>query len=710
MSRLLLTPFALIVAAMLASSASAASRVALVVGVSKYEHAPMLANPTNDAADMAAALRRLGFDVELLLNPSRGSLEAAVRRYGDRSTGADVSLFHYSGHALEAAGRNWVLPSTVDINRARDLEFEAIDLNTILEQTDGGAKLSIAFLDACRDNPFARRLTGGSRDIPLRGLGPVDISATGTLVAFATAPGQVALDGDTRNSPFTAALLKHIETPGLEVKSLMVRVTRDVLETTSGKQRPWQNSSLEGEFYFIPPQLVARPSDQTANNLEVVFWDSVKASRNPADFEAYLTRFPKGNFVELARNRIAMLRQEASKLTSSNPGPEPVRPAPPSSPSSLADRLTTRFATLSIAPDEADARTQRYLALPSHRAIAAAPRARHTWRTGGWPSTGAAETAALEACQVYYGEPCTLVASDDGLVQSDGLPVLRDMARTRYAERFEPERIPAVNAAPLHRTEVASYRTALGPKAVAYHPWGKLFVVADAGSQFEAEEQALAQCNTDPTRKGADGPCFLYSVGDQVVLPQRLVKPRPRPQTIPEAFAYLSVTRDSYAYFSQKTHKAIALAIESGQTFRWNNDGSAAGAEQKVLEACQLAYRTQCVLLASDDELQAPDPWKAPRRDMARVGYVGEYKPENVPLFSVTDKAELRSYVSMREPKAMVLRPAGARIAIATGATSEEAQSKALAACNVDLAPMPCLVYAVNDRVILNQRRTEPLK
>ena len=303
----------------------AGGRIALVVGVSNYEHAGRLPNTLNDAKDMAAALQRLGFDVETLLDPSRAALEAAVLRYGDRSAGAEVSVFHYSGHALESATHNWLLPTTTSLSTERALRFEAIDLNTILEQTDGTAKVSIVFLDACRDNPFARRLSATRRDLSLRGLARVDVAGGAVLVAFSTAPGQIALDNvsSKRNSPFTAALLNHIETPGLEVKSLLARVTKDVLEETKGTQRPWQNSSLEGDFYFVPPPAATpAPPGQSLVTLEGVFWDSIKASRNSADFQAYLTKFPKGVFVELARNRMAVLQQEISS-GSQNASPAP---------------------------------------------------------------------------------------------------------------------------------------------------------------------------------------------------------------------------------------------------------------------------------------------------------------------------------------------------------------------------------------------------
>lgn len=310
--------------------AHAGGRVALVVGVSNYEHAGRLANTLNDAKDMAAALKRLGFDVETLLDPNRSALEAAVRRYGDRSVGAEVSLFHYSGHALESATHNWLLPTTASLATERDLRFEAVDLNTVQEQADGVARVSIIFLDACRDNPFARRLSASRRDVSPRGLARVDVTAGGVLVAFSTAPGQLALDSVSfkRNSPFTAALLNHIETPGLEIKSLLVRVTKDVIEETKGMQRPWQNSSLEGDFYFVPPPMVAAASStQTVVTLEGVFWDSIKASRNPADFKAYLMRFPKGVFVELAQNRLAILQKEVGPEPESGNSPQVPQPS-----------------------------------------------------------------------------------------------------------------------------------------------------------------------------------------------------------------------------------------------------------------------------------------------------------------------------------------------------------------------------------------------
>jgi uncharacterized caspase-like protein len=345
--------FAAMVLLLSVVEAPAGGRVALVVGVSNYEHAGRLTNTLNDANDMAATLKRMGFDVETVLDPSRPALEAAVRRYGDRSADADVSLFYYSGHAMESASRNWLLPASASPTSERDLRFEAIDLNTIQEQGDA-AKVEIIFLDACRDNPFAKRIATRRGYAP-RGLARFEVPVGGMLIAFSTGPGQVAIDGlgANRNSPFTAALLKHIEAPGVEIKTLLGQVTHDVAAQTQGKQRPWQNSSLEGDFYFVPPPAAAQTP---AQSLDSTYWNSIKDSRTPAEFESYLARFPNGVFVELAKSRLAALNQESTQQSYYAPqAPQQRTPQmpPPQAPGGLPD--DARVApTAAAAPDRSD--------------------------------------------------------------------------------------------------------------------------------------------------------------------------------------------------------------------------------------------------------------------------------------------------------------------------------------------------------------------
>ncbi len=203
------------------------------------------------------------------------------------------------------------------------------------------------------------------------------------------------------------------------------------------------------------------------------------------------------------------------------------QPAPPAKVRSstqppLHDVLLAKMAAYSIPTNEREDHAKWYDAAVGHKGLAVAIRARHKHGTAGWPTVNAAEIGALEACQLTYEEPCALIAVDDRIEAETGRPpALRDMPRTRYAGAFDPQQIPRARPDLLRRADVKSYRSATGPKAAAFHIQGYLFVVTGAANQFEAEKQALAQCNNDPVRNGADGMCILYAVGNRVVLPHR---------------------------------------------------------------------------------------------------------------------------------------------------------------------------------------------
>lgn len=237
-----------------APPAAAEKRVALVVGNSAYANAPALANPANDAADMARALTRLGFEVVLGRDLDKAQLDARVREFARALEGADVALLFYAGHGLQVAGRNYLVPVDAMLGRERDLDFETVDADFIIRQMEREreTKTSIVFLDACRDNPLMRNLARsmGTRSASLgRGLAPID-TGVGSFIAYSTQPGNVALDGEGRNSPFTAALVRHIGRPETDLAALMIGVRKDVLERTGGKQVPWDHSALTGAFYF----------------------------------------------------------------------------------------------------------------------------------------------------------------------------------------------------------------------------------------------------------------------------------------------------------------------------------------------------------------------------------------------------------------------------------------------------------------------------
>ena len=250
------------VIACFATQASAERRVALVMGNSQYHAAPKIPNPANDARDMAAVLRGLGFEVIEAIDFGYNSAREALRNYARALVGADVGLYYFAGHGLEVAGENYLVPVDATLEQQTDLDFETIRLDSIIKLMQREARINLLFIDASRSNPLLQRL-GGARSVMGRGLAPI-APGPGTFIAFATEPGNMALDGSGRNSPFTAALLRHIPTPGANVQQIMLSVRRDVANTTNGRQMPWSYDSLLSEFYFQRPAVTA-PVAQTAN-------------------------------------------------------------------------------------------------------------------------------------------------------------------------------------------------------------------------------------------------------------------------------------------------------------------------------------------------------------------------------------------------------------------------------------------------------------
>ena len=247
------------------SPASAGVKLALVLGNAKYEAVPVLENPANDAADLAQALRATGFEVIEQRDATRDVMAKAVRDFSERLHGADVALFFYAGHGLQMNGENYLLPVDARIETAADVRFNTINLSDIQQEMEGSGRANIIILDACRNNPFTEKLSRGGRGATTRGLGRVDATGEGSLIVYSTQPNNVALDGAGRNSPFTAALLKHVGTPGLEVRQMISRVRGDVLQATDRRQTPWDSSSLVGDVYLAgAPAVAASPTQPPA--------------------------------------------------------------------------------------------------------------------------------------------------------------------------------------------------------------------------------------------------------------------------------------------------------------------------------------------------------------------------------------------------------------------------------------------------------------
>ncbi|MBV9958481.1 MAG: caspase family protein, partial [Acidobacteria bacterium] len=229
----------------LAAGAAPEKRVALVIGNSRYESAP-LRNPVNDATLVAAALREIGFDVISRTDANLRDMQLAVREFSRKIQNGAVGLFYYAGHGMQTGGRNFLIPIGAQIEAEGDVVLEALDLNNVLEQMGMAQnRLNIVILDACRNNPFTRSFRSAAQ-----GLAQVNAPA-GTFIAYATAPGQTASDGKGQNGLYTQELLANMRTPGLPIEEVFKRVRVQVKQQSGGVQIPWDASSLEGSFYFV---------------------------------------------------------------------------------------------------------------------------------------------------------------------------------------------------------------------------------------------------------------------------------------------------------------------------------------------------------------------------------------------------------------------------------------------------------------------------
>jgi hypothetical protein len=310
-------------------AAKAERRVAFVVGNGAYKNVEPLPNPPIDAKAIAATLRNVGFEVVEGANLTRDAMTERLLDFGKKAQGADVALFFYAGHGIAVNGTNYLLPIDANLKSEMDVKLgAAINVDLTLEQTMGDAKVKLVFLDACRDNPFAAKIRSSSatRSVSVAsGLAEMK-SGEGTLIAFATGPGQTALDGQQgTNSPFTRALLANLTAPGVEIQQAMTKVRAQVNEETQKQQLPWGHTNLIGSVYLNPvatPAVGAAPVAATpavtataSSEVELEFWRSIKESNKPEELNAYLTNYPNGQFKSLALARIASLQDGPSTTT-----------------------------------------------------------------------------------------------------------------------------------------------------------------------------------------------------------------------------------------------------------------------------------------------------------------------------------------------------------------------------------------------------------
>ncbi len=324
-----------LVALLMATGALAERRVALVIGNAAYTQASRLANPANDARLMAETLERVGFEVTRITDVDQLAMKRAMLDFGRKlRDGVDASLFYYAGHGVQADGRNYLIPVDAAINDESELDFQAIDVNAFLRVMEtSSSRVNIVVLDACRNNPFESSFRSASR-----GLAMVD-APRGTYIAYSTAPGEVAEDGNTGNSPYTSALVSAIATPGIKIEETFKRARATVLDVTGERQVPWETSSITGDFYFTPAAaapVATAPETQDAPTFRTdasaaMAWSAIQNSANVGDYEAFIAAFGHASpFLRgLAEQRIAALRQQqTASLPSAAVDPPPAASAP----------------------------------------------------------------------------------------------------------------------------------------------------------------------------------------------------------------------------------------------------------------------------------------------------------------------------------------------------------------------------------------------
>jgi hypothetical protein len=306
-----------------AAAVQADKRAALVIGNSAYRQVPALPNPKNDAEDVGRSLQALGFETIVATDLDRGGMNDALERFSRLVSDADVALFYYSGHGMQYAGRNYLLPVDAQLTTAGDVNrFRLMPLDDVTDVLQAARGARVIVLDACRDNPLENELKrglagrpGANRDVLLaRGLAPLD-AGNGQLVAYATQAGDVAADGAGHNSPFTAAFLKNIGTPDIDLRQMFFRVQDEVNRLTNGRQRPELSISLIGEFKLNVS--VALPGADSANHVPLPTpadpaaqaWAAVKDTTSIAMLEQFRTLYAGSVYAPFATARIEELKK-----------------------------------------------------------------------------------------------------------------------------------------------------------------------------------------------------------------------------------------------------------------------------------------------------------------------------------------------------------------------------------------------------------------
>jgi hypothetical protein len=307
-----------------ADAALADKRVALVVGNSAYQNVPTLPNPARDARAMADMFRKVGFDVvSAQYDIGNLDLKRAIRQFEDAAADADFAVVYYAGHGIEIHGVNYLIPVDAKLASDRDADDEAVTLDRLIGAAEGAKRLRLVIIDACRDNPFGRTMKQ-QRTGPVRGLsgglGVTEPTSTNTLIAYAAKAGSVATDGDGDHSPFTAALLDNLFTPGLDIRLAFGRVRDEVLKKTANQQEPFVYGSLGGANFALVPAAPAAPALEVVDAAAQADYNLVKKIGTKTAWEVFLKQYPTGFYHALAQEQLAMVIAAEKNSHDTQPG------------------------------------------------------------------------------------------------------------------------------------------------------------------------------------------------------------------------------------------------------------------------------------------------------------------------------------------------------------------------------------------------------
>jgi Caspase domain len=371
----ILAALILVFVAAQSGSAYAERRVALVIGNSAYQNVPKLPNPVNDARAVATLLKNAGFDVvESRSDLGIANIRRAMRDFTNIARDADIGVVYFAGHGIEVDGTNYLIPVDAVLERDTDVDDETLSVDRVMKTLEAVKRLRLVILDACRDNPFMRNMkrTIASRSVG-RGLAKVEPVTSDTLIAFAAKAGSTAMDGDGKNSPFTAALIKYLAMPGLDLRIGFGRVRDDVMKATSNQQEPFVYGSLGGDVVSLvptPEPKVVAPGSVTTDNIADARrdYEFVERAGTIDAWVEFLKLHPSGLYANLARAQLAKLQATSKSTatgetkTSGNGVDKPATQGEdkgekvtlPSELDSSAPRVTHRPANVDIATPTAD--------------------------------------------------------------------------------------------------------------------------------------------------------------------------------------------------------------------------------------------------------------------------------------------------------------------------------------------------------------------